>query len=97
MTDPIIEAAWNHYTQLVTKIHERKAFTDAVTFAVSRARVEALEKAAMVVEPWTKTGELLLRAGELNAEERRLVLAIARAITDGIRTLIPATPAKEEK
>lgn len=57
----------------------------ALVSHAAEARQQALEEAAKIVDEWRNRQTMLLRAGEMSADERRTALAVVVHIAAAIR------------
>lgn len=55
--------------------------------AIGKARERGLDEAAKIVDEWLDTGTMLLRAGEMTAQELRTAKAVVTAIAASIHRL----------
>jgi hypothetical protein len=60
---------------------------ETIADALRHAYERGLEDAAKLADEWSNTGTMLLRAGEMTAQEKRTAKSIVLAIAAAIRAL----------
>lgn len=76
--------------QAVSKVElygPRKKQFEQIGDALRQAYERGLEDAAKVADEWSDTGTMLLRAGEMTAQEKRTAKAIVTSVATAIRQM----------